>query len=106
VVGALAIVLLGFGALLLFLGPTIVAFQKNHPQKVAIALVNILGGFLYGIGWLVALVWCYSEPRDRAGGAVSVAAHIRELHELKEQGILTQDEFEAKKRTLLEAGRD
>lgn len=42
--------------------PTIIAIHKNHKYKIAIILINVLGGMFMGIGWLVALVWCFIEP--------------------------------------------
>jgi len=44
--------------------PTIIALKKNHPHKIPIILVNIFGGLLYGLGWLVALVWCFIVPNN------------------------------------------
>jgi len=86
----------------IFFLPTIIAFRKNHHQKVAIAIVNVIGGLFYGIGWLIALVWSLIEPREDSPVARSVASDIRELHELKEKGILSEEEFDAKKRALLD----
>lgn len=91
--------------------PTIIAILKNHPQKIPIILVNVIGGLFWGIGWLVALVWCFITPKEmatRQGDAVmqnaaqDVAAQIEKLHDLQEKGALTREEFEAKKRELLE----
>lgn len=81
--------------------PTIIAIRKNHPYKIAIILINIFGGFLYGLGWLVALVWCFILPQNRDSVSVGVADEIDRLHQLKEKGALTQEEFEAKKKAIL-----
>jgi len=78
-----------------YFAPTIIAIRKNHPHKTPIILVNVFGGLLGGIGWIVALVWCFIEPRGAAD-------EIRKLHEMLEDWILTQEEFERKKRSLLE----
>jgi hypothetical protein len=86
---------------LMFL-PTIIAIRKNHPYKTAIILTNIFGGLLFGIGWLVALVWCFVLPKNEDSSSVGVADEIRRLHQLKESGILTQKEFDAKKKTILD----
>ena len=36
--------------------PTIIAFRRNHPNKVAIFLVNLFLGWTV-LGWVAALVW-------------------------------------------------
>ena len=30
--------------------PTIIAVARNHPHKIPIVLVNVLGGLFYGLG--------------------------------------------------------
>ncbi|PTN36837.1 superinfection immunity protein [Desulfonatronum sp. SC1] len=87
--------------LLVALLPTIIAVRKNHPYKIPIILINIFGGLLWGVGWVIALVWCFILPRDRSNGSINVANEIQIMHELMEKGVLTQDEFELKKRALL-----
>ena len=81
--------------------PTIIAIHKNHPYKIAIILINIFGGLLYGLGWFVALVWCFILPKNGDGILVGAADELDRLHQLKERGILTQEEFDAKKKTIL-----
>jgi len=79
--------------------PTIIAIKKNHPHKVPIILINIFGGLMMGIGWVVALIWCFIEPSKTP--TVDDASQIEKLHQLKEKGIITHDEFETKKKALL-----
>jgi T4 superinfection immunity protein len=43
-------IILAYGA------PSIVAYYRNHSQRLAIVLLNILLGWT-GIGWLAAFVW-------------------------------------------------
>lgn len=51
---------------LVFLLPSIIAVKKNHPHKMKIVFVNIFGGLLYGLGWIIALVWCFlGEPSNK-----------------------------------------
>lgn len=83
--------------------PTIIALMKNHPYKIPIILINILGGLLFGLGWLVALVWCFIIPDENSSAPLNPAGEIEKLHALLEKGILTQDEFDTKKRALLNA---
>lgn len=83
--------------------PTIIALKKNHPHKIPIILVNIFGGLLWGVGWLVALVWCFIVPNNNSSAPVIAAGEIEKLHALLEKGVLTQEEFDTKKRALLNA---
>lgn len=78
--------------------PTILAFSRNHPNRAAITLVNILGGAIGGIGWIIALVWVFTASNKEP---VSAADEIAKLHKLKEIGVITPKEFEAKKSELL-----
>ncbi len=39
--------------------PSIIAISTNHPQKLQIILVNLLGLPIGGLGWIVAMVWCF-----------------------------------------------
>ena len=83
--------------------PTIIAIKKNHPQKVPIILVNIFGGMFWGIGWFIAIVWVFMKPANNniVMNNDSSASEIEKLHELKEKGILSEEEFNSKKALLL-----
>lgn len=84
--------------------PTIIAIKKNHPQKVPIILVNIFGGAFWGIGWFIAIVWVFMKPKEShvvINNESSSASEIEKLHELKEKGILSEEEFSIKKNALL-----
>ncbi|MFW8591843.1 SHOCT domain-containing protein [Glaciecola sp. 2405UD65-10] len=85
----------------LFFLPTFIALKKNHPYKIPIILVNIFGAALWGLGWIVALVWCFIMPIKSSKNSSSSADEIRKLYELKENGIITEEEFETKKTDLL-----
>jgi len=39
-----------------YLLPAIVAYKRNHHNRLAILLLNILGGWSF-IGWLISMVW-------------------------------------------------
>ena len=87
----------------LFFLPTIIAIKRNHPYKVPIILINIIGGLMWGIGWLIALVWSFIMPNHSTNPSLNVASEIDKLHALLEKGALTQEEFDAKKSALLKA---
>ena len=40
----------------LYLLPTIVAYQRKHPNQNAIFLLNLLLGWTV-LGWIIALIW-------------------------------------------------
>jgi T4 superinfection immunity protein len=48
----------------LYLGPALVAFLRHHPSRLGIAVLNLLLGWTF-IGWIAALVWAFSDNRDR-----------------------------------------
>ena len=53
-------------SIILFLLPIIIAISRNHPNKVAIILINVLVGWT-GIGWLIALIWSVlAIPSERS----------------------------------------
>ena len=51
-------------AIMLYCLPAIIASNRNHPQKTAIFVLNLLIG-ISGIGWLVALVWAFIVPQPQ-----------------------------------------
>lgn len=83
-----------------FFLPSIIALINKHPYKIPIILINIFGGLCFGVGWLVALVWCFIRPKEGSSLA-SVAYDLERLHQLKEKGVLTEEEFNTKKQGLL-----
>ncbi|WP_057180662.1 superinfection immunity protein [Colwellia sp. MT2012] len=86
----------------LFFVPTIIAVRKQHPHKIPIILINLIGGVFYGIGWIIALVWCFITPNSESGSSsTNIADEIEKLHALKENGILTTEEYEDKKAKLI-----
>lgn len=43
--------------LVIFFIPSIVAFLRGYHYKWIILALNIFGGALFGVGWIVALIW-------------------------------------------------
>jgi Na+/serine symporter len=88
----------------IYLLPTIVASTRGHQSAVAIFFLNLLLGWTL-IGWVVAVVWSFTNPTQVVVNnqtAKSAADEIQKLAALKEQGILTEDEFTRKKLQILE----
>lgn len=78
--------------------PSILTFLKRHPHVIWISLVNLVGGPLFGLGWVAALIWCCVDPSPPRA---ALADEVERLHRLLQAGALTQSEFEAGKRALL-----
>lgn len=79
-----------------YLLPSIVAFNRNHRNKVPIAILNLLLGWTL-IGWVVALVWsCLADVNQQSAYAVAspvdsiILDHSRRLSrraQIKELGL-------------------
>lgn len=88
--------------------PTIIALSKNHPYKIPIVLINIFGGLLWGVGWLIALIWCFIVPEEKVvsiailQNTANVADELDKLNSLKERGVISEDEFNTKKQELMQ----
>lgn len=84
--------------------PTIVASNRGHQSTGAIFFLNLLLGWTL-LGWVVAFVWSFTNPTQvvvNNQSPKSVADEIQKLAALKEQGLLTEDEFTKKKQQILE----
>lgn len=117
------VLLVALIGLVIGLLPTIIAFNKSHPQRGWILLVNVVGGFFGGIGWIAALIWCFIEPNttvsrytsttnsdasskshkntDDISQTSNLASDIEKLHDLAQRGLISQTEFEKKKQQIL-----
>ena len=56
-VGAIIVVLCG----IFFFLPTLIASKRNHHNTTSIFLLNLFLG-VTGIGWVIALVWAFTNP--------------------------------------------
>ena len=97
------LVMIGIAVAVYFI-PLLIASKREHPSGNAIAALNLLAGWTF-LGWLIALVWSLSaftpvkEPsklqKERS------ANDLFRLAELREKGLLTQEEFEREKAKLI-----
>jgi uncharacterized membrane protein YqaE (UPF0057 family) len=88
-------------ALLIYFLPSLVARKKQNAN--AIFILNLLLGWTL-LGWVVALVWALTNEEKTAGTARpphSSADEISKLADLKSRGIISEAEFESKKKKLL-----
>jgi hypothetical protein len=64
--GFIILLLLGLFVLWLYIEiaqfPGKKAKERNHPQADAINILGWIGPLLGGVGWVVALVWAYTNP--------------------------------------------
>ncbi len=97
--GVIIIILLIF----VYFLPALVANGGNHSKALAITLLNIFLGWTL-LGWVIALIWAVSEENPKKGNIPlkDVASQIEHLHQLKERGIITEEEFNTQKAKLLE----
>ena len=51
--------------------PTIIAAVRKHPQLVPIVIINIITGWILGIGWFVALIWSVANFRHEVSAPPS-----------------------------------
>lgn len=83
--------------------PAGLAFYKDHPHKLLILMANIIAGWTMFV-WVGCLIWCFIDaeqlPQSRSA-ANSGIDQLGKLHELKENGVISQAEFDAKKAKLL-----
>lgn len=97
----------------LYFLPAIIAVFRKHHAVVGIIIVNFLVGWT-GLGWLICLVWAFSAREgkekiivvqqtnpDEVKPSFNNADEIKKYADLKEQGIITEEEFIAKKQQLL-----
>jgi hypothetical protein len=101
------LILFLIGILVYFI-PTIVASKRKHINKASIVVINIFLGWTL-VGWVVALVWVLKKPEEAQGvsntvvsvPAASEADELIKYKKLLDEGVITQEEFEIKKKSLL-----
>jgi hypothetical protein len=47
----------------LYMLPSIIACHRNHSRFLGVWLVDILGTPLFLIGWFIALIWAFVDPK-------------------------------------------
>ena len=109
----LGLVMLAAAIALYFL-PAIVAGMNRHRQRTAIFILNLLLGWT-AVGWVVALVWAFMRPEHPVPVVVNnqapspqltrapqeQASELEHFARLRDNGVLTEEEFQLKKRAIL-----
>ncbi len=87
--------------------PTIIAKRRKKDNLQAIFVCNLFT-FVFVIPWFIAMVWAFTEEKKSTTMPPPVPLErgidiqIRRLHDLKVEGILSEEEFEKKKKAILE----
>ncbi len=95
-----------WGGIILFLPlyflPYIIAVSRGHNNSVAIFWLTMFSGWSV-FGWVGAYIWSFTNSRQdhMNSSKEDIAGQIKKLHQLKEDGILTEGEFSIKKKSLL-----
>lgn len=99
--GILSIISLLFSKLFisLYFLPYLTANKKNHLQTRAIYILNIVAGWTI-LAWILALIWANTESKAQTA-LQSNADELRKFKDLLNNGVITQEEFDAKKKQLL-----
>lgn len=88
--------------LVIYFIPWLVACFREQPSSLGVFMLNLFLGWTF-IGWVVALVWACSGSTK---GVVTVqnsgsfTDELQKLISLKEQGALTEEEFNEQKLAL------
>ena len=86
----------------IYIIPLIVAIKKKHPYKVPIILINIFLGWSF-LGWVGALIWaCILPEQNNTNNQYNNKYEdLAKLQKLKEDGAITEIEFEIEKQKIL-----
>ena len=89
----------------LYFLPYLIAVKKQHTQKRAIYILNIFTSWTI-IVWVIALVWANTEPKEtviinHASANISSSDELLNYKKLLDNGVITQEEFDAKKKQIL-----
>lgn len=90
--------------LILYFIPALVAQHRHKKNLGAIFVLNLFLGWTL-IGWVVALVWASAKDENpvvvQSAAQPDVATQLEKLVELKNNGALTDEEFEKQKQRIL-----
>ena len=96
-----AFMIVFFGLSAYFL-PTLIAGLRKNNAFTSIFALNLLAGWSI-IGWVASLIWSLYKPSlsTTVIESNSTASELEHLAQLKDKGILTEEEFNHRKSTIL-----
>ncbi len=83
--------------------PAINAYSNKKNNRSSVLVINIFLGWTL-IGWVVALAMSAGKDKEIpviVQNKTTTAHELEKLAELKEKGIINQDEFEKQKQKIL-----
>ena len=90
--------------LVLYFLPTISAYERKKKNTSSIFVINFFFGWTL-IGWVIALSWALSKDNKQVitvhTEKEDTASKITKLFELKEKGVITEEEFKQQKQKIL-----
>ncbi len=103
----IGLALLGLSFLIVFLYflPYRIAHKRDHRNVRAIYILNIFTAWTV-VAWIITLVWAHIESKENLYvyqvAPRNNADEILQYKELYDSGVITQEEFEEKKKQLLD----
>ncbi|MBO5928224.1 MAG: superinfection immunity protein [Clostridia bacterium] len=102
-----SIVLIIIGCVLIYFLPSCIGWSRSHNNGTAIFILNLLLGWTI-LGWVCALIWSFTNSNkpeqviaQKPVQQNSQYFELEKLASLKEKGIITEEEFEQKKKQIL-----
>ena len=105
-----------FALLGLYFLPSLIALIRKHRNQDAIAILNLFLGWTF-IGWIAALIWAFTadvkpsipfksdeaKPFFPENALVATPlGSLEQLKQMKDKGLITHEEYEAKKKSILD----
>ena len=106
ILGLLACVVVGILGIAVYFLPSIIAYNRKHKNKGIILLINFLLGWTF-VGWAGCLVWAFIDTDGSTASNITrnlggnKYEDLARLQKLKENGTITDAEFESEKAKLL-----
>lgn len=93
-----------FLSLVVYFIPYLIANTKRAKEKGIIFWLNLLVGWT-GLVWLALVVWaCTVENLKKSNANTNLLTDVetlREYHKLLEEGVISKEEFEIKKQSVI-----
>ena len=101
--GLIVLIIPGILTQCLYFLPYLIANRRGHPQETAIFILTLFTGWTI-LAWIIALVWAFTNPKPVSYPQKAPASNADELMKYKallDNGVISQEEFEQKKKDLL-----